>query len=218
MAEKRQFRAGSKNTKYRNGARMSENRIAWVRTVTVNMGIMRYEPGHQEDEDEYENPEPGPTYRLIVAKGAFRPVNIHLTGLTEAELECTYELIKMAFDLARPIVLERDRKADEAYANGDDSFSRSYRQLPQFVVREGAFGEDGQGVLQRLASSITRRWRRDDTSAGVRGRSGGLADEEPADSSPQDDREEVDQPEGVRQVGEVGADAERLQRADSPEG
>jgi hypothetical protein len=185
------------------------------------MALMKYPEGHQEEDDEFITPESGPTYRLIIDRGSRRGVMLNLTGMTEPELDVSWEIIKMAFDLARPIVLERDKKAAEAYANGDDSFSRSYRPVPQFVVRERSFGPDDQSVLQRLKDSAARHWLQDNSDARVRATSRPVADEvSPGTDSngSKDNGEAIDESKSVREVGEVGADAERLQPPDSSEG
>lgn len=60
-----------------------------------------------------------------------------LTTLTSEELAACKQIFDMAFANAQPIVAERDRIAQEALDEGDDSYSRIYRAVPTLLVREG---------------------------------------------------------------------------------
>jgi hypothetical protein len=146
--------------------KLSENRIAWAKTSITTLALMRY----TEDQmrayeellpgDEYEY---GDTLRLLITTTTTgRPFSLNITAMTHDELVAFRDLINLTLEKAEPIVLERDRRAQEAYANGDDSFTRSYRQPPQYVVREGAVGSDNQGVHNRSENaSDGKRGKRD---------------------------------------------------------
>lgn len=80
--------------------------------------------------------EPGPDVFL----GFTSPrdgVNINLSKLTHDELTALKEVTDMAFANAQQVVLQRDANAKEALQNGDDSYVRIYRRVPEIIIREG---------------------------------------------------------------------------------
>lgn len=144
---KRTYKVGSRRTdlpgmknKERDGL-MSESRWAWVRNVIGQYVILV---------DETENDPQDRTIRLYHPIPSRPPVSWNLTALTEAELVKLKQLFDLAFEWALPIVQRRDRKAQDAFDNGDDSHSRIYRDVQHLVVRKRPLGEHGQGVSQRL--------------------------------------------------------------------
>ena len=176
---------------------MSENRLIWLRTVLGQMVIMRYEKGkQQEEEDVAEDKERGPTYLLVIPRPNARPVKLNITALTLEELELTRQFFNRLFDLAEPIVKHRDKVAEDAAAEGDDSYARIYRQVPQFIDRAGEISEHDQRLLDGL-EDVSDGSGDGDRSEGLRGSGDVLAPEEQESGRPQDDGSETDEPEGV---------------------
>ena len=199
----RQYRPGSRRFK-RNEGRMSPNRLAWLRVYVGQFVIMRgYDeeslPDVAENDNDDEVSEVGRDIRLLLPRPTGRPITFNITALTHEELIEMKKFFNLLFDLAEPIILDRDRRAQDAFDQGDESFMRSYRQVPQFVVREGTNGADDQGVHERPEDLPSG----DESGSGqvgvVRGSDGGvrgagyeLAPGESEPSEPQDDEPAAD--------------------------
>lgn len=200
-----QYRPGSKGRNV-GRYRISENRIAWARTSITQLALMRYtdeemktvEKRYPGDEGEL-----GDTLRLMISTTSGRPYTLNLTAMTAEELEAFEGLVTLALRMAKPIVQDRDREAADRYANGDDSYSRSYRQLPQFVIRAGSFGPNDQGVLDGFEDAVTGPVSHRAPEREVRGGRPEVADEEPEAAEPQDDEPPDDELPGVGEVGQV---------------
>src|SRR6478752_107741 len=147
-----QSRAGARESRFRPGyGRHSDNKIAWLRTeITNTIALLGIEYGEkpEEDEDFYLPPEGGTSYLLVIpVPGRRKPLMWNLSGMTIEELDATRQFFDHLFNLVDPVVRERDKVADDAYAtNGDDSFTRLYRALPQFFTRERPKREHSEGV------------------------------------------------------------------------
>lgn len=150
-------RAGSRHARYRPGyGRVAKNRIAWLRTqVTQQLAIKVLDPKDIEetpDDTDAEiirlsKGEDGLNYVLLITiPGRRNPLVWNFSAMTTEELQATRQFFDHLFDLADPVVRERDKVADDAYSKGDDSYSRSYRQLPQLVIREREESADSQGL------------------------------------------------------------------------
>lgn len=195
MADKRQFRAGSRNKNYRPDGRFSVNRLAWLKITVGQFILMRFDNKEQEQEDFDDlDEENGATVRLMIPRPRQRPVVFNITALTHDELKMMREFFTLIFDLAEPVVIDRDRIANEAYAKGDDSFVRLYRQVPQFIVRKGAVGPDGESIQERLEGVLGTPLLVQlgpgidgDLDGGLRGDSDGVADDISENRSTQDD-------------------------------
>lgn len=136
-------RPGRKKQTYGDG-RMSENRIAWLRVIIGQFVIMRDNGSDEDIVKEF-----GPTYRLYLPRPGARAMSFNITALTHEEFLALKEMFQYLFDISEPIILERDRIANAAFDKGDDSFARSYRQIPQLIIRERKVGKDGQGLHER---------------------------------------------------------------------
>lgn len=133
--------------KPRRDGRISPNRIAWLRTVIGQFVVMKdYDLESTDSPTEFDPVESGSTYRLLLPRQSGRPITYNITALTHEEFIALRKLFDLLFELAEPVILERDRIAQDAFDQGDDSFNRSYRQVPQLVIREGALRADDQGV------------------------------------------------------------------------
>lgn len=179
---------GGSNPQLRGTGKMSEERAAWLRTYLGQMTYMRYDK--TPDGDTIEN---GPNVVLYVPRTGSRiPLIMNITALTIEELDAMEAFFKLIFDEARPIVVERDRVAREAFDSGDDSFARVYRQLPQFIIRSRSeFGHtEGVHVGSEDLPEVNGG---DDTSDdGLRGDSDQLAPDEPLRSGSEDLEQETD--------------------------
>lgn len=180
--------------------KIGKNRVAWANTFITKIALMRYS---EEDMATIEQTIPGDqgeqgdTLRLMISTTSGRPYTLNITAMTEEELEAFEGIITLALRMARPIILDRDREAKERYANGDDSYSRSYRQLPQFIIRQGSFGPDDQSLFVGFEHALAGPESERDIPRTVRADGPGLADEVSQDSSTQDDRATANESEGL---------------------
>lgn len=185
---------------YRGDGRMSDNRVAWAKTVLGTAEVRQHLPGDPTEGEEFDNEgQIGPNVQLrIIRPGAGKPVSLNLTAMTVKELEAVRELFNLALDLAEPVVQHRDEVARRAQDQGDDSFARSYRQLPELVIRKGKIATYDQGVLQRPADVPVRvravGQPADRRGDGAGGAGGGVADEESSDTGAPDDGAETHEP------------------------
>jgi hypothetical protein len=133
------YQPGQRVRKYGQNHQISENRYAWVQCEIGKFLILVGEDeGHGQDVVLY-HPKPG---RLP-------DVAIKLTDLTEPELLAMKELFDSAFEWALPVVTRRDKEAEDAWNEGDDSHVRNYRPAPTVVYRKRPVSEHGEGVHQR---------------------------------------------------------------------
>lgn len=113
--------------------RYSDEREAWA-TLSFIEVIMYHEYTEEGDE-----------VALGIKRGQ-RYQRVNLSDFMETELEAFKTIVDRAIEAARPICIRHDKEADEAWKAGDDSHSRSYRRLPQLVIREGRKPEHDSGV------------------------------------------------------------------------
>lgn len=92
--------------------------------------------------------EPGDNI-ILSFDNSYKKLGLNLTKYTKDELDKLKEIIDLAFDLAEPIVLGRDRVAEEAAQNGEDIFYRRHRSAPSFSVFQRTIREYLQGVPNR---------------------------------------------------------------------
>lgn len=75
--------------------------------------------------------------RIVVAissRGG-RSTRVTLTNMTVNELEHLQRFIDRAIEKAKPICAEIDRRAEQAWEAGDDSYPRLYRPIPELHLR-----------------------------------------------------------------------------------
>lgn len=196
---KRLYRPGSRHTKYRGTGKQSDNRFAFARTALGQMVGLIHNNHEESDpladpEQEPITPEYGPEIFLILPQPNRAAVKWHLTKLTLDELKVTRQLLNLLFDLAEPICDERDRIANHAYENeGDDSFLRVYRDVPQFVIRERALESNYKGVHFGFKDALERARRDDNSSGRLRRSRDELANSESKDSVSQDNGQEANE-------------------------
>lgn len=148
-------RAGNRTRRYTPGyGKLSSDRVAWLRTVpTQQIAISLVDPIgvlDKEDPDFEEKAaksEKGDNVLLMMTvSGRRTPLTWNMSAMTTEELEATRQFFNHLFDLADPIVRERDKVAEDAYNKGDDSYTRSYRQLPQLVIRSRQESADSESL------------------------------------------------------------------------
>lgn len=206
----RLYKPGTKQPRRFNpgSGRISKNRFAWLRTALGQFVVMRYLPPEEDEEGEEGEPDPnrpkdrevGPSYVLQISHPqSKRPLSINFTALTLAEFEKTRQLFNLLFDLAEPVIRERDQVARDAFAEGDDSFNRLYREVPRLIIREGAGRQNIEGVQYGpsgvpLGTEAGRDSSGDvlDSDGGVRGDGDELANSESPEGRSQDNREKTD--------------------------
>lgn len=137
-AKRRPYRAGQRALVGYTPGKISIKRYAWVDIFLGKFVLSRANPWEDRTHDKTAGGEGGYGVKIIVPNISHPryPIHLRLTSLTEKELDLLEKFLKLAFDLARPIVKERDRVAREAAESGDVSFGRTWRQEPQFVIRD----------------------------------------------------------------------------------
>lgn len=183
---------------------MSENRIAWLRTINGQFVLLHYPEGSlNEDGEEGDTDRSGQfdterqygyNLQLLIPILHRKPLTINLTSLTIEELEMTRQFFNTAFDMAEPVVRLRDQVAEDAFANGDDSFARSYRPVPQLVIRKRQEQLDVPRLHLGSEDPPDGAGSNGAGSGGVRGVRDELAPGESEESQSQDDEPEADKP------------------------
>lgn len=186
-------RAGSRINKFRLGyGRQSDNKVAWLRTDATNqLALIEVTPEDLQEarEDTILEDEAGNSYILVIpVPGRQRPLHWNLTGMTSKELEATRQFFEHTFNLVDPIIRERDRLADHAFeTTGDDSFTRLYRAIPQFVTRQRKKREHRQGVHDGPSDATEGSGGEQPLAGGVRDGGDELADSDSQRREAEDD-------------------------------
>lgn len=205
MPSKRPFKPGMK-TRYKPG-RFTDERKAWVETSigTIILQIFKYTGSTatqdtDEDSDDTEvydaisiDAERTDTIRVYFPARGGRPLSINVTSMTEEELLHVAHFFKAVFEIALPLVRERDRMAQDAFNQGDDSFARNYRPVPRLIVRAREVGGDAERVLLRLAEVFGGDRGTGNLIRRLRGDSYELAPGKSEEGGPQDDGPKADE-------------------------
>ena len=209
-------RRAGKKTPY---GRITDKRIAFTQTGVGTIALYRLpndpeEAETPEDKAIMEDSEIGTNYRLTFTSNR-RSIDYYLTSLTEAELDAIRGIFEFAFELAYPIARERDRMAQDAFTDGDDSFTRIYRPAPQFVVRDRTAAEHDQSLLDRSRAAFDRKrsGRDSDNEPGVSGTV--LASVESEHPQAKDDEPTPNEPAYFRSMDGASSDVQGLHRTDS---
>jgi hypothetical protein len=144
--------------------------------------------------------ENGPSliYKVMGPRGSM--VGLDLTNLTHEELVAFREFWSIAFSIAEPIVLIRDKEAQDAFSRGDDSFTRVHRAVPRLVVRARAQRTYRQVVRLGLENVLERGWALFRSIGGVGGDRDAVAAVEADHAGTQDDYPAADESQGVRSL------------------
>jgi hypothetical protein len=207
---------GAGHPRKRVDGRMADSRVAFCDILWGKVNIRQKDysaPGAEDvqDESQGENAdgmfadairEQGPSLWLEFDLSWTRnSLSLNLTNLTTKELEVLRTVVDLAFDLAEPVVKQRDKVAWNAKEAGDDSYARVYRPIPVVAIREGKIIPYGEGVRHGSADVPAGPESRSDESdhgpsdgrgGGVRGAGNGLDDEASADYGSADDGETAD--------------------------
>lgn len=146
-----------------------------------------------------------------------RVVSAKLSDMTRDELAATKEFWDISFAQAQSIVEARDRIAQEAFANGDDSYHRLYRQVPRILVREGTkfthypFLRKRSEWVASLDSYVRRH------VINLRGGSLEVLDDNKEGLSAENSNQETGDVQDLREVGWDGDDLGGLLPASTPE-
>lgn len=123
------------NTGKRRSGGKQTDRARAILTINGTRVLVGVEEYHAKDFSGV--PEPGHNITLGFTRGPDKYF-INLTLLTHAELQALKEILDLAFANAQDICIMRDKYAREAlYKDGDDSFTRLYRPVPELITREG---------------------------------------------------------------------------------
>lgn len=177
------YNPGERKARFGVNHQLSEDRYAWITCEAGKFLILVGEDKGSGPDVVIHHPRPGKMPDLA----------IKLSILTEAELDALEELFMSAFAWARPVVKQRDKEAADAWERGDDSYTRSYRQLPTVVYRKRALAEYRESVSERPDGvPESGRGEREDSSGGVRGVSLGLAQFDEVQHFPEDNSATAD--------------------------
>lgn len=187
MTATRRYRPGG-NKRYIAG-KLSDDCVAFCR---VFWGSFKLYVKTKEKETDTPS-EAGPNVVLMFTPDQKPMISVDMTALTQQELVVLGEFFEFAGGLIQSLIRHRDEEAARAYAEGDDTFIRSYRPVPQLVVRDGPLGQHSEGLLigpegipgklgRELAARRLGRVRDD------------LAGEQPEGSVTEDNDPQVDQP------------------------
>lgn len=140
---KRRYNPATRKTFLSRRAFVNKERFGWLKTICGEMWL------YQNEDMQFRTGEIGDDIRLGVEDENGNTVNLTLTRMTEDELMKFKDFMDLAFMAAAPIVRRRDQVAQEAADEGDDSYTRVYRQAPVMVVRKGTSGQHFESVSQR---------------------------------------------------------------------
>lgn len=189
MSELSNFRRRTDRVRSVYTGRTKDNRIAWARLISGLWEIIELPPIPVEGQME------GYAlngYRMKMPLRNGRYEQYTLTVLTEKELIALRSLWEHAFKLALPVVQERDREAAHAAAQGDDSYRRIYRQLPEFHIRTRKVKPHSSSVLDG-SSDVSEGLGDDGSSPGGLPEAGsGVADDQPEDPEGSNDESQAD--------------------------
>ena len=175
------YQPGARQPKFGKNHQVTESRYAWVITESGKFLILvGNDEGSGEDVVLY-GPRPG----------RISDISISLTNLTEAELDALETLFKTAFEWARPVVMRRDKEAQDAWDAGDDSYTRNYRGLPTVVYRKRPSLEYSEGLRER-PEGVLEGDGGSGGSVGVRGTGSELVEPDSEGSVSEDDGETAD--------------------------
>jgi len=185
----REYTGGSRNQRFRkiHKGQYVKERMAWVNTFLGQIALYFYEEGTAVADT---TTEPGPTVKVLIPRYKGPTVHWDLSALTLEELTKLREFFDLAFDTAEPVIRMRDKVAQDAFAEGNDSISRLYRPVPQLVVRKRPEPEHSEGVLdgpENVPSGNDDGSAVNGSAGGVRGSGSGLADVGASEGGPEDD-------------------------------
>jgi hypothetical protein len=182
---KRSYKMGHRNSKdfTKTQGQLSKSRWAWVKVYFGQFVIW----GDYAEDGEGNSTDQLLDIKLLHPIPNRPPVTWNLTACTEEELISLKHLFDTAIEWALPIARQRDKEAQDAFDNGDDSHSRIYRQVPQLVYRSGPVGEHSEGVHDGPsdADGVPRDGR--DLDGDLRGEGSDVAERDEGEGGSEDD-------------------------------
>lgn len=188
----RSYPLGNRNKQYREGKdQVSQATLAWNTNELGRFVILKNQTEIQV----------GPAVRLYhPIPGRAYGISWELTSLTEAEIVELKKLFDLAFELALPVCIARDKEAADAFERGDDSYHRVYRGLPQVVYRKRTQQEHSEGVHDGSEDATDVEQDARDSDESVRDGGDGLAERNEGRGEPQDNWPTPHQPPSLRPV------------------
>lgn len=178
------YQPGARKKVYGQNHKFSDERYAWITVETGKYVILvGKDEGHGSD-----------VVLHMPRPGKIPDLAIPLTNLTIQELDELQAMFNTAFEWARPVVQQRDKEAEDAWNEGDDSHSRNYRPLPTVVYRKRPVGEHGESVRERPEGVPAGGRGGHGFLTRVRGAGAGVAEHDPSEGSAPDDDEATDEP------------------------
>ncbi len=163
----------------------AESRYAWARIEQGQFVILV----HAEPEDQSES---GPDIVLLIQRSKLNFSTI-LSAMTEEELDAVEDILSSAIKWARPICQLRDKEANDAWEQGDDTRRRSYRAVPQLVYRKRPEPQYSQGLSDGPEDVSSGSGGADHLSEPVRKPGQVLPEQDQGRRSPEDDIAEADE-------------------------
>lgn len=225
----------------RSPERMSPDRESWVDLGRFQVLLF---DGHGEGVADGNPEDEGhgsdlPQYKIAIRfPGRPRPTSLNLVALTVPELDALEQFFIRAFQLVRPVCEQLDERAKTAFEEGDETYVRLYRPVPQlhvrkergetrhsvnrpvseFDVRDGTQSEQRSGVPERPGGTVEVHGQAGGLESGSGGKPGSsVPDLSEGNSSTEDDPSQAG---GVPSVGEVPRErslSEGLQATDTTE-
>lgn len=88
------------------------------------------------------------------------------THMTVDELQKLRDFMNLMFELVIPVAQRRDEIAEQGRQEGDDAYTRLYRQTPRLSVRQEQIRKYDQGVFDRCPGVLERRGSNGNPSVG----------------------------------------------------
>ena len=126
-------------SRYRRNATsvISKRRQLWTDICLGTFALVRV-PAEERKEWSAEYPlEPGDDIIMELPGPGDTYFQLDITRLSALELDYIEAFFARAIAAARPIVERRDENAEQQRHDGIDTNPRIYRQVPQFIVRQG---------------------------------------------------------------------------------
>jgi len=135
--------------------KISEEKYAWL--DLPNFSVILFDGNTRENFDvESEREIEGlPPLKLAFRSPYRQGFGFDFSVLTEEEVEKLREIFNLACDVAKPFCKRLDEHAKEAFANGDDNFSRLYRPVPEVQVKKRQPAQHDESIWSRLEAATT---------------------------------------------------------------
>lgn len=113
-------------------------RESWVQLMGDEYVLYEYDDSNNDPDDEHGSDRSDsdlPRIVMTISSRGSKPTRITLTNMTIDELEHLRRFVDRAIEKAKPICAEIDKRAEQAWEAGDDSYPRLYRPIPELHLR-----------------------------------------------------------------------------------